>query len=67
VGHRTYKKPIFKIKTLSFHLAASTHVISVEVGDPDEMTQEVNMFILAVNSKLTIPHQGREYYDRYKK
>jgi hypothetical protein len=25
------------------------------------------MFILAVNSKLTIPHQGREYYDRYKK
>jgi hypothetical protein len=36
------------------------HVISVEVGDPDEMTQEVNMFIRAVNSKLIISHQGRE-------
>jgi hypothetical protein len=43
------------------------HVVSVEVGDPDEMTPEVNIFILAVNSKLIISQWGREYYDRYKK
>jgi hypothetical protein len=68
VGHQSYQKSIFKIKTLSFHLAASAHVISVKVGDPNEMTWEVNMFIiLAFNSKLIISHRGREYYDRYKK
>jgi hypothetical protein len=44
-------KSVFKITTLSFHLAASAHVISVEVSDQDEMTQEVNPFILADNSK----------------
>jgi hypothetical protein len=65
-GSSILPKSIFKIKTLSFHLAASAHVISVEVGDPDEMTQEVNTFILAVNSKLILSHQGREYYDGYK-
>jgi hypothetical protein len=62
VGHRSYQKSIVKIKTLGFHLAAS-----VEVGDLDEMTWEVNTFILAVNSKLIISHRGKEYYDRYKK
>jgi hypothetical protein len=51
----------------TFYLAASAHVISVQVGDPDEMTQEVNMFILAVNSKLIKSHWGREYNDIYKK
>jgi hypothetical protein len=29
-------KSIFKITTLIFHLAASAHVISVEVVDPDK-------------------------------
>jgi hypothetical protein len=41
--------------------------MSVEVSDLDEMTQEVNTFILAVNSKFIISHWGREYYNRYKK
>jgi hypothetical protein len=67
VGHQSYQKSIFKIKILSFHLAASVYVISVEVGDLDEMIWEVNTFILAVNSKLIISHRGREYYDSYKK
>jgi hypothetical protein len=39
---------------LSFPLAASVHVISVEVSDRYEMTREVNMFIPAVNSKLIV-------------
>jgi hypothetical protein len=51
-GSLILSKSIFKTITLSFHLAASAHVIFVEVGDPDEMTQEVIMFILAVNSKF---------------
>ena len=38
------------ITTLSFHLATSAHVISIAVGDPDEMTLEVNTFIMAANS-----------------
>jgi hypothetical protein len=58
---------VYDIKTLSFHLSASTHVVSVEVGDPVEMTWKVNTFMLVVNSKLIISHLGREYYDRYKK
>jgi hypothetical protein len=52
------KNLFLKIKTLSFHLAASMHVISAAVGNPHEMTWEVNMFILAVNSKLIISHWG---------
>jgi hypothetical protein len=60
-------KTIFKITTFSFYLAASTNVISVKICDLDEMTREVNTFILAVNSKLIISHRGREYYDGYKK
>jgi hypothetical protein len=69
VGLRSDQKSIFKLTTLSFHLAASAHVISVEVDDPDEMIPEVNTFILAVNSKSNYisPGQGRENYDRYKK
>jgi hypothetical protein len=51
VGRRFYQS-FLKITTLSFHIAASTHVISIEVGDPNEMTWEVNIFILAVNSKF---------------
>jgi hypothetical protein len=43
----------------SFHLATSVHV--VHVGDQDEMIQEVNTFILAVNSKLIISHLSRKY------
>jgi hypothetical protein len=66
-SHWSYQKFVFEIKTLSFHLVASAQVIFVEVGNPDEMTLEVNTFILAVNSKSIISHRGREYYDGYKK
>jgi hypothetical protein len=50
---------------LSFHLADSTHVISVEVGDPNEMTREVNTFFLAVNSKSIKFHRGRDMIIRH--
>jgi hypothetical protein len=41
VGHRSYQKSIFKVTTLNFHLAASAHFKSVDVGDLDKMTREV--------------------------
>jgi hypothetical protein len=67
VGHLSYQISIVKLKTLNFRLAASADVVSVEVVNLDEMTWGLNTFILAVNSKLIISHEGREYYNGYKK